>query len=62
MRGSIEINCISLPNEFSSNVLHRLAKRIVKTENCLSAFAVVGVINTEIFLSFIKLPFCKHTG
>ena len=56
--GSIEINCISLSNEFGAN----LAKRKVKTENHLSTFVFVGVVNTEIFMSFIKLPFYKQTG
>ena len=34
-----------------------LVKRRVKTDNCVSIFAVVVVVNTEIFISFIKLPF-----
>ena len=48
---------ISLPNEVDTNVFHNLAERRVKIENCLSTFAVVGVVNNEIFISFIKLPF-----
>ena len=55
--GSIEINCISLSNEFGDNVFHSLVKRKVKTENRLPTFSVVGVVNTEIFVSFSKLPF-----
>ena len=29
----------------------------LKTENRLSTFVVVGVVYTEIFMSFVKLPF-----
>ena len=36
-------------------------KEELKTENRLSAFVVVGVVNTEIFMSFIRLPFYKQT-
>ena len=36
-------------------------KEELKTENHLSTFVVVGVVNTEIFMSFVKLPFCKQT-
>ena len=57
--GSSEINCINLFNEFGANVFHSLVERKVKTENRLSTFAVVGVVNTEIFMGFIKLPFYK---
>ena len=38
------------------------SKEELKTENRLSTFVVVGVVNTEIFMSFIKLPFQKQTG
>ena len=44
------------------NIFRSLAEKKVKTENPLSTFAVVGVVNTEIFMSFIKLPFYRHTG
>ena len=47
--GSIEINCISLSNEFGTKVV----RRRVKTENYLSTFVVVGAVNTEIFMTFI---------
>ena len=47
--GSIEINCISLSNEFGTNVFRSLVERKVKTENHLSTFAVVGVVKTESF-------------
>ena len=43
-------------------VLRSLVKRKVKTENCISTFPVAGVVNTEIFMSFIKHPFYKQTG
>ena len=33
------------------------AKKRVRIENCLSAFAVLGVVNMETFTSFIRLPF-----
>ena len=49
------MNCISLSNEFR-NLVER------KIKNRLSTFAVVGVVNTEIFMSFIKLHFYKQTG
>ena len=58
--GSIEINLISLFDEFGANVFHNLVERKGKTENRLSTFAVVVVINTEIFMSFINLPFYKN--
>ena len=58
----VPLKLIALSNEFGSNVFCRLAEKKVRTENCLSTFAVVGVVNTEIFMSFIKLPFYKHTG
>ena len=38
------------------------SKEEIKTENCLSTSVVVGVVNTEIFMSFIKLSFYKQTG
>ena len=41
--------CISLSNEFGTKVV----RRRVKTENYLSTFVVVGVVNTEIFITFI---------
>ena len=62
VRGSIESDCISLCNEFVVNVFRSLVEMKVKTENCLSTFAVVRVVNTEIFLSFIKLSFYRQTG
>ena len=59
--------CISLSNEFGTNLFCSSVKIKVKAENLLSifgtkyskvdSFAVVGVINTEIF---IKLPFYKQ--
>ena len=52
-------SCISLSNGFGSDVFRSLTKRKVKTENLLSTFDVIGVVNTEIFMSFIKLPFYK---
>ena len=48
---------ISLSNEFGVNVLHSLVERKVKIKNRLSTFAVVGVVNSEIFMSFTKLLF-----
>ena len=39
-----------------------VVETIFKTENHLCAFAIVGVVNTENFLSFIKLSFYKQTG
>ena len=62
IRGSIEINHISLSNEFGASVFRSLVERKVKTENRLFTFAVVWVVNTEVFMSFIKLPFYKQTG
>ena len=38
------------------------SKEELKIENCIFRFAVVGIVNTEIFMSFIKLPFYKQTG
>ena len=38
------------------------SKEKLKTENRLSTFVVIGVANTEIFMSFIKLLFYKQTG
>ena len=32
-------------------------KEEFKTENCLFTFVVVGVVNTEFFMSFIKFAF-----
>ena len=60
--GSIEINYISLSNEFGANVFRSSVERKVKTENRPSTFPVIGVVNTEIFMSFIKLAFYKQTG
>ena len=54
---SIKIYYLSLSNEFGASVFRSLVKRRAKTENCLSTFAVVGVVNTEIFASFINLSF-----
>ena len=54
---SITIYCISLSKKFGVNVCCSLVERRVKTENCVSAFADVGVVNTEIFISSIKLSF-----
>ena len=53
----MKIYCISLSKKFAVNVFCSLVKRRVKTENCVSAFAVVRVVNTEISISFIKLSF-----
>ena len=47
--GCIEIDCISLSNEFSTTVFHNLVEWKVKTENRFSTFAVAWVVNTEIF-------------
>ena len=55
--GSTEINCISLSKEFGTNVFLSLVKKRAKTENPLSIFAVVEVVNMETFMSFIKLSF-----
>ena len=33
------------------------SKEELKTENCLSTFLVVAIVNTKIFMSLIKLPF-----
>ena len=68
--GSIKIYCISLSNEFGAKLFQSLVERRVKTENYLSIFtenylsifAFVGVLNTGIFMSFIKLSFWKQTG
>ena len=38
------------------------SKEELKIENCIFRFVVVGIVNTEIFMSFIKLPFYKQTG
>ena len=53
---------ISLSNKFGISVLRSLVKRKVKTKNHLFPFAVVGVVSTEIFMSFIIVLFYKHTG
>ena len=37
------------------------SKEELKTENRLSTFVAVGVVNTEIFMSFIKRSFYKQT-
>ena len=58
----VPLKLIRLSKEFGTNVFGSLVERKVKTENRLSTFAVVGVVNTENFLSFIKLPFYKQTG
>ena len=42
---------------FGVNVFRSLLERRVKTENHLSTLAVGVVVNTEIFMSFIKLYF-----
>ena len=47
---------------FGVNVFRSLLERRVKTENHLSTLAVGVVVNTEIFMSFIKLYFQKQTG
>ena len=52
--GSIEINCISLSDEFGANIFHSLVEEKLR----LSTFSVVRVIKTEIFMSFIKA--CVH--
>ena len=56
-----EINCISLSTEFEfgANVFHSLVEKRFKTENRLSTFPVGRAVNTEIFLSSNKFPFCK---
>ena len=46
-----------MSNEFGANVSRSLVERRVKTENCVSTFAVVRVVNTEIFISSIIFPF-----
>ena len=43
-------------------ILCSLVERKVKTENHLFTFEVVGIVNTEIIMSFIKLPFYERTG
>ena len=48
-QGSVEINCITLCNEFSAKVFRSLVKGRIKNENCLSTSFIVGVVNTEIF-------------
>ena len=53
----MEISCISLSNEFGANVFRRFVERKVKTENRLSTFAVVGVVNIETSMSFINFLF-----
>ena len=53
VRGFIETNCISLSNEFGAKVFRSLVGR----RDGLSTFVNVGVVNTEMFMSFIKLPF-----
>ena len=53
---STKIYGICMSNDFSANVFHSLVKRRVKTKDRFSRFAVVGEINTEIFISFMKLP------
>ena len=37
------------------------SKKELNTENHLSTFVIVGVVYTEIFMSFIKLHFSKQT-
>ena len=54
--GSILNNCFSLSNEFGTNLFHSLVERKVKTENHLTTFEVVGVVNTEI-LKWVSLNF-----
>ena len=51
-----------MSNEFGANVFRSSVERKVKTENRPSTFPVIGVVNTEIFMSFIKLAFYKQTG
>ena len=46
----------SAPNYFVVSL-----KEESKIENRLSTLVVVRVVNTEIFMSFIKLPFYKQT-
>ena len=43
------MSLISLSNEFGVNVIRSFVERKVKTKNRLSTFAVVGVVNTEIY-------------
>ena len=62
IRGSIEINCISLSNEFGANVYHSLVERSIINWKLFSTFVVVGVVDTEIVMCFIKLPFYKQIG
>ena len=60
---------LKLLHEFDTNVFRSSVDRKVKAENRVSifgtkyskvdSFAVVGVVNTEIF---IKVPFYKQTG
>ena len=42
---------------FGTKAFCSLAKRAIKTENLFRIFAVKGVINSENWKSFIKLPF-----
>ena len=56
------MNLVLCCDGFGANAFHNLVERKVKTENRLSTFAVIKVVNTEIFMSFIKLPFYKHSG
>ena len=50
-----------MPNEFGAKVLRIQSKEELKTENRLSTVVAVGVVNTEIFMSFIKRSFYKQT-
>ena len=55
---STETNCISLYNEFGAKVFRNLVKRRVNNwKSSFHTLVVVEVVNTEIFMSFIKLRF-----
>ena len=43
------------PMSLASNYVVVYLKEELKTENGLSTFVVVGVVNTEIFINFMKL-------
>ena len=55
IRGSFEINCINLSNDAKYFVV--FSKEELKNGNRLPTFVVAGVVNTEIFLSFINFFF-----
>ena len=52
--GALEV---SIPTEIAAETHFHVQLQLL-----LSTFVVVGVVNTEMFVSFIKLPFYNQTG